>query len=250
MKSPLTLLILFLISTTVAFGQTPRSEMMKGVKLSEPQPPSATLVIGANELAESISEPGWPIIVSATVLAADGSPGAVPENAALILLDHSRQPVAVVFDALKLADQGTRYWIAPQNATKNLLPGEYMITVQPMAGFSLQPAYLQVVAASPENAPGRDLLAIQQLLLLGKEDEALTEIDRQIAQNVENVDAWVAKGDILMGKDLPDEALKAYDQALQIALKEDPEPLFIEERRTAAFWASLEKRGVVTSPGD
>ena len=137
-----------------------------------------------------------------------------------------------------------------QNATQNLLPGEYLITAQPMAGFSLQPAYLEVVAAGSENAPGRDLLAIQQLLLLGKQDEALTEIDRQIAQNVENVDAWVAKGDILMGKGLPEEALKAYDQALKIALKEDPEPLFIEERRTAAFWASLEKRGVATGPGD
>jgi predicted RNA polymerase sigma factor len=61
------------------------------------------------------------------------------------------------------------------------------------------------------------------------------------------MEAWIAKGDILMLKDNPDEALAAYDRALELHRKAGNEPLAIQVRRRQAFTRILEKRGV-TSP--
>jgi predicted Zn-dependent protease len=94
------------------------------------------------------------------------------------------------------------------------------------------------------------LLKIQKSLLLGKDDEALAQTDQLTTSDPANADAWIAKGDILMGKDLPDEALNAYEKALDLVKETDNEPLFIEERHRAAFFRSLEKRGVLSNTGN
>ena len=78
----------------------------------------------------------------------------------------------------------------------------------------------------------------------------MKEAERLTGEDSQNVDAWIAMGDLLLAQDLPDEALKAYDQALAIFEKLEQESLALEERRRAAFFRSLEKRGVLTNTTD
>jgi len=87
------------------------------------------------------------------------------------------------------------------------------------------------------------------LLLLGKDDEAMQQAERLTTEDPQNADAWIAKDDLLLAQDLPDEAIKAYDEALVIFKKTEEESLSLEERRRAAFFRSLEKRGVLTTTG-
>ena len=247
MKRTLNLFFIFLILISPAFGQVNKSEMMRGAKLSEPKASTPTVVIGANELAKNMAEPGWPIIVSAAMLSEDGSTVSVPNNLQIKMINEkSGQGVQVNFEAVSAeGKEETRFWIASESETNNLTPGNYIVTVQPIERIVIQPADLVVTERNPDNAAALNDLKIQKFLLLGKDDDALAEADRQVNADAENVNAWVAKGDILMGKDLPDEALKAYEKALEIAEKTDDEPLFIQERHRAAFFRSLEKRGII-----
>jgi tetratricopeptide (TPR) repeat protein len=119
------------------------------------------------------------------------------------------------------------------------------VTVNSVDGFGIQPGKLVVGKANLEDSSSLGLLKIQRALLLGNDSDALAEADRLISADSQNADALIAKGDILMSQDKPDEALEFYDQALEIQMKSGDEPLFLEERRSAAFSRSLEKRGVL-----
>jgi tetratricopeptide (TPR) repeat protein len=119
------------------------------------------------------------------------------------------------------------------------------VTVNSVDGFGIQPGELVVGKANQEDSSSLGLLKIQRALLLGNDGDALAEADRLISADSQNADALIAKGDILMSQDKPDDALEFYDQALEIQMKSGDEPLFLEERRSAAFSRSLEKRGVL-----
>jgi tetratricopeptide (TPR) repeat protein len=240
----ITIFLLCILSCPL-FAQDKKPERMKGVQLSEPQKKMPTIVIGANELAEHIVERGWPLIISIAVLSEDQEPLDVPNNLKLILRNEKDEAVAVKFDPVSTDNKETRFWIVAEEETKTLTPGNYMVTLEPVEGMTIQPAELEVVLPNPEHEEAFNNLNIQKLLLRGQTDDALAEADRQIAKNGENINALLAKGDILMDQDLPDEAIKVYTKALALAEKEDTEPLFIIERHRAALFRSLEKRGVI-----
>ena len=253
MKPHLILSLIFLLTASVSFGQDKKPEMMRGAKLGEIKPPSMTMVVGANETVASIAEPGWPLIVSAALLTEKGATAKLPANFKVKMTDDKDKEVAVAFEPVprpaKSDDGETFYWLAPETATKGLTPGRYHITLIPDKGelkdLRVESGDLVVVEAKPDRSNSLGLLKIQRALLLDKEDEALTETDGLIKSDAKNADAWIAKGDILMMKDKPDDALEAYDRALELHKPTDSEPLFILERRRAAFFRSLEKRGVI-----
>lgn len=238
--------LLFLISP--AFAKDENSDMMRGAKLEELQPPAVALVVGANENIGSIAQAGWPVIVSATMLSEEGEPTAAPTNLKLNLLDEKDLPVPLVFEPVSrpAGDETQLFWIAPESATQKLAPERYHITFEEIAGVRIESGDLIIEEANPEHEELLGLLKIQRFLLLGKDDEALAEADRLTTSSPKNNNAWIAKGDILMSKDLPDEALEAYDKALE--LKKEDELLSLEQRRRAAFFRSLEKRGVLSNP--
>lgn len=253
MKRHWILSLLFLVSAFASYSQDKKPQMMRGSKLAEPKPLISTLVVGANETVDGIAEPGWPIIVSAALLPEEGEAVAPPANLKVKMTDEKDKEVTVTFEPVprpaKSDDGETFYWLASETSTKDLTPGRYHITLIPdkgeLKGLRVESGDLRVVEADPTRSGSLDLLKIQRSLLLGKEDDALAEAERLTTADAENADAWIAKGDILMAKDLPDEALKAYDSALKLHKPTDSEPLFILERRRAAFFRSLEKRGVV-----
>lgn len=211
-----------------AFGESPAPTMMRGAKLSKPPSPAMTIIVGANALAGGVAAPGWPIIVS--VAMPDDRP--VPANLNLKMTDGTGKDVAIAFERVKDS------WIASESATQALPPGQYRITLVPAGDWHIESGDLLV---GPADADALPLLKIQAALLSGKDDEALAEAGR----HPENVDALTAKGDILTDQDLPDEALAAYDQALKLRDPEAGEDLPLMKRRRAAFFRSLEKRGVV-----
>lgn len=254
MKKNLIISLLFLFAVSPAFGQDKQPEMMRGAKLSDLKPPAATLVIGANEIVGSIAEPGWPIIISAALMTEEGVTATPPANLKLKVSNEKGIEVPLAFAAVPQSAQSGEepkfYWLAPESATQGLTPGRYNITFEPVEGFAIESGDLKVVPADKEHDAELGSLKIQRSLLLGQDDEALAEADKLTISDAENSNAWIAKGDILMGKDLPDEALVAYDKALEIEEKTDSEPLFILERRRAAFFRSLEKRGVMPNIED
>ena len=254
MKSYPILTLLLLVTATVTFSQDKKLEMMRGAKLNEPKPPAAMMIVGVNETVGSITEPGWLIIVSATLLPEEGAaPAVVPSNLKVKMTDEKDKEVTLSFEAVpppaKSDEEPTFYWLAAEAATKSLAPGRYHITLVPvkgeLKGLEIESGDLRVVEMDPARSGLLGSLKIQRSLLLGKIDEALAEAERLITADAENEDAWIAKGDILMMKDKPDEALKSYDSALALHKDADSEPLFILERRRAAFFRSLEKRGVI-----
>ena len=219
---------IMLFVAPLAFGETPSPTMMRGAKLSQPTPPSMTIIVGANSVTGGVAAPGWPIIVSAAML--DDHP--VPANLKVRMTDGNGQEVVISFERVK------DYWIAGESVTKALQPGQYHISLVPAGDLRIESGDLLV---GPADADALALLKIQAALLTGKDDEALAEAGR----HPENVDAWIAKGDILLDQDLPDEALAAYDQALKLRDPEAGEDLPLMKRRRDAFFRSLEKRGVV-----
>lgn len=247
------LLVLF-VAATVAFSQDKQPEMMRGAKLNEPKLPVATMVIGVNEIVGSVAEPGWPIIISAAMLPEEGVVVAPPTNLKVKMTDEKDIEVTLAFEAVSqpaTSDEDPKfYWLASESATNSLAPGRYRITFEPVAGWAIESGDLRMVEINPERAGSLGLLKIQRSLLLGHDDEALAEADSLTTSDAKNTDAWIAKGDILMTKDLPDEALEAYDKALEQHNETDSEPLFIQERRRAAFFRSLEKRDVIPNSGD
>lgn len=243
-----------LLLAVVGYGQDKRPAPMRGAaKPAEPLP-AAALVIGVNETVGSVAEPGWPIIVSAALVAEeDGAKVTVPAGLRLIMTDESNKEVALRFDPIpRPADADAAqayYWLAAEAATKGLAPGRYNVTLAPaegeLKGLRIESGDVRVVTTDPARGGDLGSLKIQRSLLLDKQDEALAEADRLIAADATNSGAWIAKGDMLMMRDKPDEALAAYDSALKLVEKTDKEPLFIMERRRAAFFGSLEKRKVL-----
>lgn len=244
MRRHLILFFIFCFLAAPAFAEDNKPEMMKGAKLADIKPTPA-IIVGANEVAENIVEGGWPIIVSVTMLSEDTSSIPVPNNLQPKLLNENNNSVPLNFNPVVSENNETKFWIVSESETQSLTNGSYIISLEPVEGVTIHSGELVVSATNPEHAAGLNNLKIQKLLLQGKDDEALTEAHNQTTNDTENVDAWIAKGDILMGKDLPDKALKAYEKALEIAEKTENEPLFIQERHRAAFFRSLEKRGVI-----
>src|SRR5687767_12191380 len=253
MSSPSALLAGALL-TILALGQDGKPQGMRGAEPPEPRP-AAALVVGANETAGSIAEPGWPIILSAALFTEEeGAKVTVPAELRLKVTSQEGQEVALPFQPVpRPADapaEQAYFWLASEEATQGLAPGRYNITIVLPEGsrkdLRVESGDLRVMAADPARASDLGLLKIQRSLLLEKPDDALAEADRMITADAKNADAWIARGDILMMQDKPDEALVAYDGALKLAEEaEDKEPLFIMERRSAAFFRGLEKRGAL-----
>lgn len=212
-------LILLLLAPLVT-GATNRSSRVRA--------PGQTLIVGVNAVTGGIAEPGWPIIVSAAF--GDGKDAPLPADLKVKVTDDKGKEVAVTFERVK------DYWIAGENA---LHPGRYDVTLTPAGDLKSKAGSLNVEPADDSRAEMLGLLRIQRALLAGKTDEALAETER----HPKSMDAWIAKGDILLAKDLPDEALAAYDKALTLQDPDD-ELLALHKRRQAAFLRSLEKRGV------
>ncbi len=229
---PLWILFLLLVPIApLAIGQTNQPPMMHGAKLRKPQSPVIPVVVGANVLAGGVAEPGWPIIVSAAMT--DDKP--IPTGLDVKMTDDKDKEIAMAFERVK------DFWIAGESATKTLAPGRYHLTLVPAGDLKIESGDLRVEAPNPERADTLGLLKIQRALLLGKDDEALAETERF----PQSIDAWIAKGDILMARDLPDEALKAYDGALKLRKPSDGENLPLMMRRRTAFFRLLEKRGAL-----
>ncbi len=247
MKRNLILFFIFFSVSLSAFALDKKIEMMRGARLNEEKPPAVSIIVGANESIGSIAQAGWPIIIAATSIS-DGESRALPANLNVIVTDDKDQRVTVAFDPVPAgSDEAQLFWIA---ATQTLSPGRYHVSVEPSAGFAIESGYLTIVEANSEHDKLLRLLKIEQLLLFKKDDEALAECDRQIAADPENSNVWIAKGDILMMRDLPDEAADAYEKALALEMANDSEPLFIQRRHKDAFFRSLEKRGVLKSTTD
>lgn len=204
-----------------ALAETNTVEMLRGAKLQKPKKPD--LVVGVNAVAGGVAQPGWPIIVTTDETA--------PANLKPRVTDEQNKEVPVTFERVKDS------WIAGEAATQTLKPGRYHITLAPAGDLRIESGDL-LVGDSDADALG--LLKIQRALLTGHDDEALAEADR----HPKSMDAWVAKGDILLHRDQPDEALIAYEKAF--ALMKEGENLPLMKRWQAAFFRSLVKRGVVT----
>lgn len=242
-----------LVGAVTAPGQERTLTPMSGVNRGKPQPAQATLLLGVNETTSSIAEPGWPLIVSASK-APDDQFAAVPmpTNLKLRLTSLAGDDVALNFTAIPPATNApsnSLFWLVAENETARLPVGRFRLGAvagQPeLANWRVEMGEVQIVASDPANPRLLAILKAHRAVLLGNGDEANAEIDRLIAANAEDKDAWIAKGDILMKRDLPDEALQAYDKALSLHKKTDREPIAVQIRRRSAFFRSLEKRGVV-----
>lgn len=246
-----------LIAVSALSVQAAEPEMMRGAKMRDRTPPAATLVVGANEQVGSIAEPGWPLIISALFQSEITPAPALPSGLRVSISDEQNREVAgIAFQPVPrpagVTGEQSLYWLAPESATRALAPGLYRIRIAPgdgqATGFKFESAVVRVVTANGERRNLLSVLLIRRLLLLGRNDDALAEADRAIAADANDQTAWITKGDIFMQKDMPDEALEAYDQALSLHKKADGEPITITTRRRAAFFRSLEKRGVSTPP--
>jgi hypothetical protein len=252
MKRPFIICVLCFLASP-GFAEVKESDMMRGARLDEVTPPKASIIVGANESVGSIVEPGWPVIVGMIVLSEERPEPALPSNLVPIVTDNDDQTVTIAFAPVPApagSDPSQMFWIAAESATQALAPGRYRVSVMPVAGFASESGHFTVVEPKPENAGMLGFLKIQRAILSRQDDEALAECDRQIAADPENPNVWIAKGDILMARDLPDEAADAYEKALALEMANNSEPLFIQNRLKDAFFRSLEKRGVLTNPLD
>jgi tetratricopeptide (TPR) repeat protein len=245
--------VALLLAAVCAFAQY---EKPKGMRGAQPAPPLAAmkLIIGVNDIVGGVAEPGWPIIVSAVLMAGEGLAKLdLPAALRVRVRDENQTETALALEAIPRPPDATpeapRYWIAPETETRKLPPGRYDITLAPAdamgAGVRIESADLRVLTPEAQRASQAGLLRIQRSLLSQRLEEALAEAERMTAADGKDRRAWVARGDILMMQDKPDEALEAYEKALELAeAAEEHEPLALMERRKAAFFRALEKRGV------
>jgi hypothetical protein len=249
MKSLWRLTLLSIVGPTfAAFGQDAKPSSMRGVNRSAP-PPSATLVVGINASVGTIAEPGWPLIVTATTSNTPPVPS-IPSDLRLRMTNETGGAVALNFQPITPPPSSTaepaRYWVAAESDTSRLAPGRYRIALESGAsGWRLETGEIQILPASPERAGLLPLLKIQRFLLQGRDDDALAEAGRELSANPNHVQAWIAKGDILMKKDDPDNALAAYTRAQELHGQRGSESFPILRRQKAAHTRSLEKRGVL-----
>lgn len=235
--------------------QDEKPQGMRGAKPIER--PASALVVGVNDVVGGVAQPGWPLIVSATLVAADDKQVPVPPDLRLKVTSEGGQELALPFTVVPRPQDADaeqpqpHYWIASEDATRALAPGRYNITLVfdgERKDLRIESADLRVVAPDPERPADPGLLRIQRGLLNDKPDEALAEADRMIGANENDQGAWIARGDILMMQDKPDEALAAYDKALELAeAAEDKHPLAIQQRRRDAFLRTLERGDETTA---
>jgi hypothetical protein len=244
-----------LVATCSLFGQGAQPGPLRGGRPTQPKP-LATLIVGVNEPVGSIAEPGWPLIVSALVESETNPAPSPPAGSTVTITDDKNRSVPISFEAVSRPSSATGeqsfYWLAPETATRTLAPGLYRIRVVPPAGqavgWKFESGNLRIVSAGGDRRTLLSVLTVRRLLLQGREDDALAEANRAIASDARDQAAWIAKGDIFMLKDMPDEALEAYDGAFHLNKKTDGEPLALMTRRHAAFQRGLEKRGVIAPP--
>jgi len=235
-------------------GQTPQREPMRGVKRGDKQVSLPTLIVGINAAIGTIAEPGWPLIVTATVSSDGKSPTPpLPANLGVQVTNENGARVALTFEplsppAISLAASGLT-WVTAESATTQLAPGRYHVSVvSPTgvpAGWSVESGEIRVLAPAPERAGRLSRLKIHLSILRGRDDDALAEAERAVGANPRDSQAWIAKGDLLMQKDEPDQALEAYDRALNLHRGDKMQPYSILRLRHAAHLRSLEKRGVI-----
>ena len=249
MKRIYILLFTMLFLPSLVFGKVDESQMMKGAKLSESQPELPTISVGANTVIGSVAQSGWPIIISAAMSSEEGPAPEVPAHLKVKLIDQNGHEVPMNFEPVPREDKSQRFWIASETATQNLTLGQYTITLEPADGLTIESGELDV-ESNPDAAPSLGLLKIQLSLLTGKDDEAMAEANQLIAKDPGNLNAWIAKGDMLMSKDLPDEASSAYETATELQAKTGQESIFLQERMRRAFFRGLEKRGVISDTQD
>ena len=247
MKRIYILLFTMLFLPSLVFGKVDESQMMKGAKLSESQPELPTISIGANTVIGSVAQSGWPIIISAAMSSEEDPTPDVPDNLRVKFIDSKDKAVPVNFEPVKRQDKSQRFWIALEQGTQELTPGHYTITFEPVDNFNIEPGELTVESKSDKASSSLALLKTQVLLLTGKDKEAMGQADELIAKDPNNLDAWIAKGDMLMSQDLPDEASRAYEKAMELQAQSGQESIFLQERMRRAFFRSLEKRGVISN---
>lgn len=250
MKRPWLLAVVSIVTLSLsAPGQDAKPAPMRGVNRSAP-PPSPTLVVGINASVGTIAEPGWPLIVTATTNHTPPVPS-IPSDLRLKMTNETGGPVALNFEPITPPPSPTaepaRYWVAAESDTSRLVPGRYRIALESgTSGWRLESGEIRILSANRERAGLLPLLKIQRFLLQGRDDDALAEADRELSANPNNLQAWIAKGDMLMKKDDPDNALAAYNRAQNLLGEGGSFPLL--RRQKAAHTRSLEKRGVFTSP--
>ena len=241
------------LSAALACGQEKKPEPMRGIDRGQPQPERPTLLIGVNDAVGALAEPGWPLIVSATRVP-DGKtpPTPLPANLRLKVTDERGAEVTVPLTAVP-NDAGPTAksisWLAGETATAQLAAGLYRVSAvagqDGLAGWRIESGEFRVVPQNPERIGLPGHLRIRRSILLGKKDEALAEANRLTAAHAGDKAAWIAKGDLLMLQDKPDEALIAYDRALDLHKPADREPLTLLARRRNASLRSLENRGII-----
>ena len=240
--------VMLLLLPSFAFGEVDESQMMKGTKLSEPKLKLPTVVVGGNTIIGNIAQPGWPIVINAAMsVEDDGSVTEVPSDLQVKLIDQNGHKVPINFEHVQRENKSQRFWVASETVTQNLVAGQYTITFEPKSGLDIEPGELDV-QSNPDNASSLGLLKIQLFLLMGKYDEAMAQADGLIVKDPGNLNAWIAKGDMLMAQDLSDEASTAYETAAELQAKTGQESLFLQERMSRAFFRSLAKKGILKNP--
>ncbi len=78
------------------------------------------------------------------------------------------------------------------------------------------------IAASPDNAPMAYYYRALLYLELGKNDEALADLDKAIEQNPHFPEAFAARGNVYLSMNRPASAVEDFNKALQLGLTEEP----------------------------
>lgn len=235
-------------------AQDAKRETMRGVSRGQSQPAAATLVMGVNAAVGNVSEPGWPLIVSAARMPDGQSTGpALPSNLQVKMTNEAGTVIAIPFEPVALpaaaAGEPHRYWLASETTTARLEPGRYRVTAVSSTGVSpgwrIDAVDFQVLAPNPERRASLSLVKMHRAVLLDRSDEALAEAEQGLTANARDIQLWIAKGDLLMKKDDADGALDAYDRALSLQRKLKRESFPLQQRRKDAHLRALEKRGVI-----
>ena len=246
-----------LVAATPLLAQEEKREPMQGVKRGEPKPSVPTLVMGVNAAIGNVSEPGWPLIVSAGWMPEGPStPAPPPPNLQVKMTNAAGAVIAIAFEPVPLpagaAGEPHRYWLAAESATAGLAPGRYRVSVVStggaVSGWKIEPVEFSIQAPNPDRKGSLSLVKIHRAALLDRPDEALTEAEHGLTASPREIPLWIAKGDLLMKTDDPDGALDAYDRALSLQRKSGRESYPLQTRRKEAHVRALEKRGVLPTP--
>jgi hypothetical protein len=247
--------LVFALLSAPLVAQDAKRETMRGVNRGQPQPAAATLVLGVNAVIGSVSEPGWPLIVSAAWIPDKQSTSPTfPSNLQVKMTNEAGTVIPIPFEPVALpaaaaSGEPHRYWLAPETATVHLAPGRYRVTaVSPSGaspGWKIDAVDFPVLAPNPERKGALSLVKMHRAVLLGRPGEALAEAEQGLTANARDIQLWIAKGDLLMREDDTEGALDAYDRALSLQRKLGRESFPLQQRRKDANVRALEKRGVI-----